>query len=225
VVRLALFDIDGTLIRTGGAGVRAFARTLECQFGIPNGTGHVRFGGRTDPSLVREIFEHHGIPTTPENLQRFLDTYVFILDALLAPGEGAACPGVHDLLRALRGLAQPPAIGLLTGNIRLGAEIKLRRYGLWEEFVVGGFGDDDEDRDVIAAVARDRGSVLLGSPLRGNEILVVGDTPRDIQCGRAIGARILAVATGGASFDELRAHQPDWLLEDLRAADAAAVCA
>ena len=106
-------------------------------------------------------------------------------------------------------------LGLLTGNIRLGAEIKLRRYGLWEIFEFGGFADDHEDRNHIAAAALERGRRVLGKNLRPEEIVVVGDTPFDIRCGKFIGAKVLAVATGGAKLDELRKHAPDWAIEDL----------
>lgn len=221
VVRLVLFDIDGTLIHTGGAGVKAFARTLASQFNIHNGTEKVRFGGRTDPSLVRELFLHCGIDHNPSNVQRFFDAYSFWLAQLLADSNrGGPCPGVLRFVQNLRSLANPPRLGLLTGNIRLGAEIKLRHYNLWDPFETGAFGDDDEDRNRIAAIARDRGGQLLKRPLNGDEILVVGDTPHDITCGRAIGARVLAVATGGAPRAELELHQPDWLLDNLESACA-----
>jgi phosphoglycolate phosphatase-like HAD superfamily hydrolase len=216
-LRLVLFDIDGTLIHTGGVGVKAFARALESEFGRANGTERIKFGGRTDTSLVRELFGHAGIEHTPEHVRRFFDAYVFWLDHLLtASAGGGACAGVLQFLEDLRGLPGPPRLGLLTGNIRLGAEIKLRRYHLWHEFEMGGFGDDDEDRNGIARMARQRGAELVGDDLRGNEILVVGDTPRDIECGRAIEARVLAVGTGGSNLETLAQHQPDWLVPSLQ---------
>jgi phosphoglycolate phosphatase len=225
VVRLVLFDVDGTLIHTGGAGVKAFTRTLASQFGQPNGTDGIRFGGRTDPSLVREAFGNCGIEASAENFDHFFGAYVFWLDHLLANNpSGGACVGVWRLLEGLRALPQPPLLGLLTGNIRLGAEIKLRRYGLWEVFEMGAFGDDDEDRNRIAAVAKDRGGRFLGTELTGDQIVVVGDTPRDIECGRAIGARVLAVATGSASFEYLKAHRPDWVVENLERVTAGEIC-
>jgi phosphoglycolate phosphatase-like HAD superfamily hydrolase len=225
VVRLVLFDVDGTLIHTGGAGVKAFARTLASEFGQPNGTEGIKFGGRTDPSLVREAFGHCGIPASPENFDRFFAAYVFWLEHLLANNaSGGACAGVWRLLEELRALPEPPALGLLTGNIRLGAEIKLRRYGLWEVFDTGAFGDDHEDRNQIAAIAKARGDRLLRTELSGDQIVVVGDTPRDIECGRAIVAKVLAVATGGATLEYLKAHRPDWVVEDLQRVSAAEVC-
>jgi len=225
VVRLVLFDVDGTLIHTGGAGVKAFARTLASEFNQPNGIDGIKFGGRTDPSLVREAFANCGIPCTPENFDRFFGAYVFWLDHLLAGNpSGGACAGVWRLLDDLRALPQPPTLGLLTGNIRLGAEIKLRRYGLWEVFDTGAFGDDHEDRNQIALIAKARGGRLLGAELSGDQVVVVGDTPRDIECGRAIGAKVLAVATGGATAEYLKAHRPDWVVEDLQRVSAAEVC-
>jgi phosphoglycolate phosphatase-like HAD superfamily hydrolase len=114
-------------------------------------------------------------------------------------------------------------LGLLTGNIRLGAEIKLRHFDLWETFQTGGFADDHEERDKIAAVARHRGSRILNEDLRADQVLVIGDTPLDIRCGRAIGAKVLAVATGGATFEELKKHAPDWAVPDLGSANATEV--
>ena len=220
MVRLVLFDVDGTLIRTGGAGVRAFARTFASEFGAADGFERLKFAGRTDPGLVREFFSFHQIAPTPENLKRFFDHYVFWLDQELHESEAAVCPGVWEFLHQLQQLPQPPLLGLLTGNIRLGAEIKLRHLSLWGVFQTGGFGDDHEDRGRIAAVARERGSRILGTELREDEVVVVGDTPLDIHCARAIGAKVLAVATGGSSLEELQTHQPDWALPDLRAITA-----
>lgn len=224
VIRLVLFDIDGTLIRTGGAGVRAFGRAFETEFRIPNGTAQIKFAGRTDTGLAREMFLQHGVEPSPANLGRFFDSYVFWLDYMLWHSGGGVIPGVWEFVQGLRAAPQPPAIGLLTGNIRLGAEIKLRHFELWEVFQTGAFADDHDDRNQIAAVARHRGSRLLNSDLRGEEILVVGDTPRDIECARAIDAKMLAVATGGAKADELRAHKPDWLVGDLTEVAATEVC-
>jgi phosphoglycolate phosphatase len=216
MVRLVLFDIDGTLIRTGGAGVKAFAKVLQTEFNAIEDMERMKFAGRTDMSLVREFFDFHRIPANNSNLERFFDRYVFWLEEMLAHTQTVICPGVLEFISELKALPEPPLLGLLTGNIRLGAEIKLRKAQLWEEFETGGFADDHELREQIAAVARERGGRLLGQELSGEQVVVIGDTPHDIRCGRAIGAKVLAVATGGSDYSELELHRPDWLVRDLR---------
>src|SRR5256885_11677998 len=124
--RLILFDIDGTLIRTGGAGVKAFARVFATEFSAVDGFERLKFAGRTDAGLVREFFKYHQIPATPANFERFFERYVFWLDHILKESKGEICAGVCEFIAALRALPQPPLLGLLTGNIRLAAEIKLR---------------------------------------------------------------------------------------------------
>lgn len=216
MIKLVLFDIDGTLIRSGGAGVKAFARAFETEFGLSDGSEKLKFAGRTDVSLVREFFSHHGITPDASHFDRFFEKYLFWLEQLIVECKGEVCPGIHSFLNELRTQANPPAIGLLTGNIRRGAEVKLRHYDLWKKFEFGGFADDHEERDQIAAIARERGEEVLRTKLRGEEVLVIGDTPLDIRCARAIGAKVLAVATGGSSLAELQEHRPDWAVEDLR---------
>lgn len=213
--RLVLFDIDGTLIASGGAGEKAFGLVCEHEFGVRNGTARLHFAGRTDPAIVRDFFTQHGIEPSPENFRRFLERYVFSLDHLLGHLQGRVLPGVTMMLRALRASPKPPVVGLLTGNIRLGAQIKLGHFNLWQHFELGGFGDDHEDRNEIARVARQRGEGHVGRELRGEEILVIGDTPRDIECGRAIGARVLAVATGSYPLEQLKKEQPCWAVPTL----------
>jgi len=216
MLRAVFFDVDGTLIRTGGAGKAAFAYTLSSVFGVHNVAERIHFAGRTDISLVREMFTVGGIEPTKENFQRFFDAYPFWLDYLLSRTRGEVIPGVREFIGALLARPDPPLIGLLTGNIRLGAEIKLRHFCLWELFKTGAFADDGEDRAQIAQCARYRASQQLHKELAGHEILVVGDTPHDIRCARAIGAKAMAVLTGGATRVQLAALKPDWLVEDLR---------
>ena len=221
MVRLVLFDIDGTLVHTGGAGVKAFAKVFRSEFNAADGFERLKFAGRTDPSLVREFFAAHQIPATRENFDRFFERYVFWLDHILSQSHTRMCPGIREFIGELKGLPSPPLLGLLTGNIRLGAEIKLRHFELWDTFETGAFADDHEERDQIAAVARQRGAMVLGEDLRDDQVLVIGDTPLDIRCGRAIRAKVLAVATGGAKLEELALHRPDWAVPALSSANVA----
>jgi phosphoglycolate phosphatase len=209
--RAFLFDIDGTLLRTGGAGVRAFRRTAAL-WGHPGAMDRVSFHGRTDTSLARQFLAGAGLPDTAVECERFLAVYAFLLEEELSRGGGELCPAVPALLHVLESLPEPPLMGLLTGNVRMGAVLKLAAHGLEHRFVLGAFGDDHESRNQLAVVARQRVSKCLGTPVPGSAIVVIGDTPADIECARAIQAPCLAVATGAFSVHDLRLHQPDWVV-------------
>ncbi len=224
MVRLVLFDIDGTLVHTGHAGTQAFAKTFATEFKLHHGSEKMKFSGVTEVNLVREFFGIHGLPETPEHFAQFFEPYVFWLDNILARSQTKICPGVWELIHGLRALPSPPTLGLLTGNIQLGAEIKLRHFGLWEVFQLGGFADDHEERDHIAAAALERGRRVLGKNLKPQEVVVIGDTPFDVRCGKFIGAKTLAVATGGAKLDELKHLKPDWAVADLTHIRASEIC-
>jgi phosphoglycolate phosphatase-like HAD superfamily hydrolase len=215
MTRLVLFDIDGTLIRTGGAGVHAFGRTAELLYGIPGVAERTHFHGRTYTALVKEFFLGNGLQGRSWDIRHFLDAYVFLLDQRMGEHPGEVCPGVPEFLRSLRSLPAPPALGLLTGNIQLGARIKLGAHGLWGDWACGAFADDHEDRNQLARIVRDRACRLLGRRLEGPEILVIGDTHRDVECARAIGARSLGVCTGGGSAEELRTAGATCVVDDL----------
>ena len=216
MVRLVLFDIDGTLIRSGGAGVRAFERTFTEVFGFPETTKHLKFSGRTDMSLVREGLTFHAVEPSEANFRRFFDNYPTFLAELLRTTKGAVCEGIPELIHQLENAPDKPTLGLLTGNIRRGAELKLRHYGLWHHFETGAFADDHEDRNCIAAVAQKRGGELAGRTLLGEEVVVIGDTPHDISCGLSIGAKVLAVGTGEFDRTKLLEHKPTWAVDHVR---------
>ncbi|MCF7668314.1 MAG: haloacid dehalogenase-like hydrolase [Verrucomicrobia bacterium] len=215
MTELVLFDIDGTLIRTRGAGVNAFECAFKTEFNISDPTDKIHFAGRTDTGIVRDFFNAYGISATPDNFRRFFDCYSFWLDHLLRRSPGGILPGVWSFICELNNLSNPPLIGLLTGNIRLGAEIKLRHFQLWDHFVTGAFGDDHEDRGQLAVIAADRAGRITGESIHGDKILVIGDTPFDIQCAKTIDAKTLAVATGPYSVQELKQYSPTWAVENL----------
>jgi phosphoglycolate phosphatase len=212
--RLVLFDIDGTLISTGGAGMKAFSGAFAEIFGLPGATENISFAGRTDHGLVREIFGVNGIEPTANNFNKFEQAYFERLTQFLPQDQREPLPGVRQFIAAFRELNPAPLLGLLTGNHPRGAEIKLRHFGLWEEFAMGAFGDRDADRDEVARSALEQGRSAIAD-LRPAEILVIGDTDRDIQCARTIGAKVLAVATGPHSISELERLEPDWAVADL----------
>ena len=224
MVKLVLFDIDGTLVHTGHAGTKAFAQTFAHIFGLKHGSEKMRFAGRTDVSLVREFFKIHGVPESVDNFQQFFDNYVFWLEHILGHSVGRECEGVRNFIAELLALPQPPMLGLLTGNVQLGAEIKLRHFGLWDFFVTGGFADDHEERNHIAVAALARGRRVLDPHLQPQEVVVIGDTPFDVRCGKFIGAKTLAVATGGSTFEELQPHSADWTVCDLSQIHAREIC-
>ena len=224
MVRLVLFDIDGTLVHTGGAGTKAFSHTFASVFGLKHGAERMKFAGRTDVSLVREFFGIHGVPASVENLGDFFENYVFWLEHIVAQSTGGECAGVRNFIEDLLALPQPPTLGLLTGNIRLGAQIKLRRFGLWDHFVMGGFADDHEERNHIAVAALERARRVLDPHLQPQEVVVIGDTPHDVRCGKFIGAKTIAVATGGSTFEELQPHAADWTVQDLTQIRAREIC-
>jgi len=214
-LKVLLFDIDGTLIHSGGAGKRAFVDTLRVAFGIEDELTDIPFSGKTDPLIIREIFTKHRIEPTPGHFDLFLGKYVTCLEQIIADPKGLVFPGIREILDEC---FDDPRIllGLLTGNIHRGAQIKLAHYQLYHYFAFGAFGDDHEDRNEIARIAHERSRKKSGREIHPSDIYVIGDTPRDIACGCAIGARTVAVATGRYTVEELREHNPDLLFENLR---------
>jgi phosphoglycolate phosphatase len=224
-MHICLLDIDGTLLLTGGAGQTAFAQTLAAEFGIAEITTRVLFAGRSDRAIATELLEKHGIEPSAANWERFCSSYLTRLDDALVSNKGYILPGVHDLLARLEARGDV-ALGLLTGNVREGARKKLTHYGLWHRFPFGGFGDDHHERCDIAAAALNAARLHIDGQMNGKsvassngnahgQIVVIGDTPNDITCGRSIGARCVAVPTGFTKADDLRRSNPDLLVETL----------
>ena len=212
--RLLLFDIDGTLIHSGGAGVRALKSAFKERFGVADDLHGIEIAGMTDSGIVVSILKRNDIPATNENIGAFLDSYVHFLSLELPRRKGKLLPGVLDLLEKLKSRPQL-VLGLLTGNVSRGARLKLEHYGVWHFFEFGAFADDHQDRNRLGSFARARAKEKHGREFSPSQIDVIGDTPRDIACGKAIGARTIAVATGTWSREELAKYQPDFLIDDL----------
>lgn len=220
--RLILFDIDGTLITSGGAGEAALVRAMDSRFGVKENFEGIVLAGATDALIARCLLAKHGLDVSPENIAALLDSYLHHLSECMPAFRGRVLPGLVALLDALRD--HPEAVlALLTGNLVRGAEIKLRHYGVWDYFEFGAFADDHHDRNELGKFASARAEERHGVAIPPERIYVIGDTPKDIACGRAIGAKTVAVATGGSTRDELAAHCPDYLFEDL--SDTGAVLA
>jgi phosphoglycolate phosphatase-like HAD superfamily hydrolase len=215
--RLILFDIDGTLLSAGGAPRRAFRRALIEYFGTDGDESRMDFSGKTDPQIVYELMGPAGFgdDRIEERIERLFEHYLKGLEREL---EGEAGHRLHPgAAEVVASLAQDPRVvlGLVTGNVERGARLKLERFDLWRCFAVGAFGSDHRDRDRLPQIAIERACRLTGGHFAGGDAVVVGDTPADVQCARAVGALAVAVATGRPTRDELEAARPDVLLESL----------
>lgn len=213
-MHVVLFDIDGTLVRTGGAGKAAMEGALLSAFGVAEIRDVVPYSGRTDTAIVGDLLAAHGLDPTPANRAALRDAYLVNLPGSLAAKGGEVCPGVPELLAAL---ARRPGVvlGLLTGNVRAGARIKLDHFHLWDFFTCGGFGDDHHDRDDVARAALADARARVGGVVNPADVWVIGDTPLDVSCARAIGANAVAVATGWHPVGELTGCNPDFIFDDL----------
>ena len=212
-MKLFLFDIDGTLLTTDGAGRAALKSAGADLFAIEEDLRTINVSGSTDTSIVEEILLHHALEASTANVNRYLGGYLVWLKQHLASQSGAILPGVISLLDLLTQDGQ--AMGLLTGNVRRGAEIKLSAHGIWARFNFGAFGDDNSDRNQLGPIAKRRAEAALKTEFARQDIFVIGDTPKDIACARAFGAVAVAVATGRYSLANLSEHQPDHLCRDL----------
>ena len=218
---LILFDIDGTLLLSGRAGLRAMTRAFQETFGITDAFKGESFGGRTDSYLVSKALKMAGLPDTPEQHDRFRGNYLPLLaEEIQHPGEGhkGLMPGARELLDALEEY-QHLHLALLTGNYREAAEIKLQHFELWDFFEWGAFSDDHHDRNELVPIARARAETYDIPVEAIDRVIVIGDTPHDIECARVAGARSIAVATGGYSTDQLKQAGADEVLPDLADTD------
>lgn len=196
--------------------MKALNAAMHSVFGISGSFAGIDFAGRTDPLIIRQIFDRFGIPHSRDNFERYIEGYFAALPEMLAANNARVLPGVSEIL-GHAGDHPDVAQGLLTGNLRRGAAIKLGYHGLWNYFPFGAFADDSEVRNELGPHAIRRAETHWITPFPLERVWIVGDTPHDIACARAIGARALAVATGGSTASELAVHQPDALLESLAA--------
>lgn len=212
-MNVLLFDIDGTLIDAGGAGQGAMEDAIEHEFGVRRPVTGISTAGRTDRAIAIDLFRFYDIEFNDQNWSRYLASYFRFLPDSLHQRTGSILPGVTTLIERLS-VHDGTFLGLLTGNFAQGAKLKLTHYGLADHFQMGGYGDHHTDRDDVAREALKLAQTHHPA-LETNRLWVIGDTPADIRCGRAIGAKVLAVATGIYSAEDLRPHAPDLLLNDL----------
>ncbi|MDA1014396.1 MAG: haloacid dehalogenase-like hydrolase [Planctomycetota bacterium] len=211
-MRILLFDIDGTLLNTGGAGQMAMEAALQSSFGVTEKASGIPYAGRTDFGITRDLFQFHGIEDSAESWRGFLAAYCEQLPKALAKRDGLILPGVVELLHRLS-KTTGVELGLLTGNLKAGATLKLAHYDLDHHFDFGAFGDNHEHRDDVAREALD---IIRRhfDPHQPDDVWVIGDTPADVQCARAINAKVVGVATGTYTFAELDSCRPDYLFDD-----------
>jgi phosphoglycolate phosphatase len=218
--QLILFDIDGTLIHTGGAGGRAMTRAFAEVCRVESGFEGIPLAGRTDRVILSDAFARHGLAEDPALVDRFQAAYYRVLREELEHLSPSArvLPGVNTLLPLL---ASRPGttIALLTGNYAPAARLKLTRFGIWSWFTFGAFGEDAADRNGLVPVAVGRALARGVPPLSPRDVVVVGDTPLDVACGKANGARTVGVATGGTAAGVLHDAGADLVLEDLSDAE------
>ncbi|HTX70348.1 MAG TPA: HAD hydrolase-like protein [Thermoleophilia bacterium] len=212
--RLVLFDIDCTLVDAHGAGGRAILRSLKDVYGAEGDLGDYSFHGRTDPGIIHDLAELWGADGAVDpRLDECIAHYVELLRAEIAAGEVETLPGIRELVTALAA-DRRALVGLLTGNVEEGARLKLEPTGLLTLFKVGAYGSDSEFRADLPAVAVARAEALSGRRYAGKDVVVIGDTPADVECGAALGVTAVAVATGRHGLDELAACRPDHLFAD-----------
>jgi len=216
VKTVVLFDVDGTLVLTGGAGGRAMTRAFQDLFSISDAFHDIPFSGRTDASILFDALASHRIPSDAPALGSFRGRYLDHLRAELArPGPGrSVMPGIRPLLAELAS-RHDVYLALLTGNYEDGARLKLEHFDLWRFFRCGAFGDEAYDRNILLPLALATIEAQGGPAVAASAAVVVGDTPLDVACAAASGARCLAVATGSHTADALRTAGADIVFDDL----------
>ena len=219
VKTLLLWDIDGTLISSLGAGHAALCDAVKAVLGFDTHLEGIELAGRTDRWIFRQILAAFQVPHTPETVAALEEAYLAALPARLRERRIYLLPGVFERLQEA---SRHPSIiqGLLTGNLVRGAKIKLAGHGVWDWLPFGAFADDSENRNDLVPLGMERASLRCGHPLNPARVWIIGDTPLDVACGKHSGVRTLAVATGKYSLETLAATSPCVLLPDLSDGDA-----
>ncbi|HTI37292.1 MAG TPA: HAD family hydrolase [Vicinamibacterales bacterium] len=215
--RLMLFDVDGTLVLTGGAGLRAMNRACQDLVGHDSALDGIVLAGRTDWIILDDTLRRHGRTLSLDLLSELRQSYLrHLREEIELPGTSVkrALPGVNQLLAALS-TRDDVALGLLTGNFADGAKIKLEHFDLWKYFSFGAFGDDSADRNALVPIAVRRARENGVGEVDARDVFVVGDTPFDVACALAVGAVPVGVATGGFKSDQLRDSGAEVVFEDL----------
>ncbi len=212
---LLLWDIDGTLVSMDRAGERALLVAIRELYQRDLGlTLPVDLRGRTDTSIIRDLLAHLGVPGSPEEEKRLQLAYLSHMPVTMPAGKAHVLAGIREALDAVH--AHPEIHqALLTGNLKAGAKLKLSFLGLWDYFEFGAFADDSSIRDELGPFALARAKETLGIAFPRERVYIIGDTPHDIACGKAIGAKTIAVATGAFSVEELAALHPTHTFADL----------
>ena len=217
-MKLFLFDVDATLILTGGAGLRALDRTFQKLLNVDAAMRSVAPHGKTDPAIVREIFhkQFNSDHVDDALMSNILETYVFFLhEEVEITDKYEVLPGIHEILTEMSS-RNDVLLGLATGNVETGARIKLRRGDLNRFFSFGGYGSDSENRVDLVRRAAERAATLQGEPIRSSHVWVIGDTRRDIDAGREAGFKTVGVATGQYSVEQLREVGADLAIPNFR---------
>ncbi len=212
--KLLLWDIDGTLLKSGGASRRALEYAINSIFSIEASLDDIDFSGRTDLNILRQFFSKYELEHTKENLQGLSELYFQQLPVELPKGEGMVCPGIPEVLEIAHqrdDLVQ----GLLTGNFERNAQAKLEHFNLWHYFEFGAYGEESYDRNDLGPKALERAHDICRYTFPSDQIFVIGDTSHDIACGKALRANTIGVATGWTNVEDLAAHNPTAVLTDL----------
>jgi phosphoglycolate phosphatase-like HAD superfamily hydrolase len=213
-MKLLLFDIDGTLIDTGGAGSRSLNISFEELFSIKEAFKDISMAGKTDIQIMKEGMIKHQISYQDSILTKIINTYIKNLSIQMNNNNKHLKPGIKNLLQILS-QKNDFAIGLLTGNIEKGARIKLEPFGLNQYFPSGAFGSDHEDRNRLLPIAVERFTKIVKRNINFRDCIIIGDTPRDVYCAKPYGARCIAVSTGPYSYDSLIKSGADFVMKDL----------